>query len=215
MEKWICEVCGYTHQGDEAPEMCPKCGAPKSKFYAEKKGRGCGFGILFIVVMLLLICLSFFSCSSSLTVDNSTVSTVDVNQYLGYWYEIARFDHKFERGLEECTATYTLQSNGTIKVTNKGKKNGEWKTSVGKAKITDTTGLLRVSFFGPFYSDYRIMMLAPDYSFALVGGSSDDYLWILSRTPQLKESVCEEIIREARRRGYKTDNLIWVKHTDV
>lgn len=215
MEKWICEVCGYTHQGDEAPEMCPKCGAPKSKFYTEKKGRGCALGILFIVVMLLLICFSFLSCSSSLTVDNSPVSTVDVNQYLGYWYEIARFDHKFERGLEECTATYTMQSNGTIKVTNKGEKNGEWKTSVGKAKTTDTVGVLRVSFFGPFYSDYRIMMLAPDYSYALVGGSSDDYLWILSRTPQLKKSVCDEIIREARRRGYKTDNLIWVKHSDV
>ena len=95
-------------------------------------------------------------------------------------------------------------------VVNRGWKDGEWNTSEGKAKLTEKPGLLRVSFFGPFYSDYRIMMLAPDYSYSLVGGNGDNYLWILSRTPQLNPETRSDILREAQRRGYKTENLIWV-----
>lgn len=213
MGKWICRVCGYAHNGDEAPEKCPQCGASKSEFYQEAKRSGCSFRVLAIVLMLIAIVVSFFGCSSKLTVDNTTVQTVDLDRYLGKWYEVARFDHRFERDLEQCTATYTLQENGTIKVTNQGVKHGKWKTSEGKAKLTDHPGILRVSFFGPFYSDYRILMLAPDYTYALIGGSSDDYLWILSRTPQLNEIMRNRIVLEAQRRGYHTDKLIWVKQT--
>lgn len=136
---------------------------------------------------------------------------MDISKFLGKWYEIARFDHKFERKLEHCIATYTMQDDGTIKVTNQGIKDGKWKTTTGKAKITDEPGVLRVSFFWPIYSDYRIMMLAPDYSYALVGGNNDEYLWILSRTPRLAKETCDKIVRNAQSRGYNTNNLIWVK----
>lgn len=210
MKKWICKSCGYTHQGDEPPERCPKCGSPASGFYQDGKNKGCAFSVLFLISLLTAFCFNFLSCSREVTVDNSVVSNVNLNKYLGKWYEVARFDHKFERDMSLCTALYTLQENGIIKVTNQGVKDGRWRVSVGKAKPTNIPGLLRVSFFGPFYSDYRIMMLAPDYSYALVGGSSDKYLWILSRSPVLEKNIRDKIINEASRRGYKTDKFIWV-----
>lgn len=212
MKKWICEVCGYVHNGEEAPDRCPQCGAPKHRFHLEgkKKSMWNMLSILSIIVLLAALCYVLFSCNSSVTVDNSTVSQVDLKRYLGKWYEVARFDHSFERDQTRCTATYTLEDDGKIMVVNRGWKDGEWNTSEGKAKLTENPGLLRVSFFGPFYSDYRIMMLAPDYSYSLVGGNGDNYLWILSRTPQLNPETRSDILREAQRRGYKTENLIWV-----
>lgn len=215
MEQWICKVCGYTHEGKVPPERCPQCNAPKSKFYKKGSNKGCAMLLLFLSLIPASLILAILSCGSSTTVDNSVVSSVDLNKYLGKWYEIARFDHRFERNMMHCSATYTMQDNGMIKVTNRGIKEGKWKTSIGKAKLTDKPGVLRVSFFGPFYSDYRIMMLAPDYSYALVGGDNDSYLWILSRTPQLKQSTLNIILSEARRRGYDTNNLIWVQQKDT
>lgn len=143
--------------------------------------------------------------------DNTTVRSVDLEKYLGTWFEIARFDHSFERGLEYATARYTLMDNGKVKVVNSGIKDGQVKTSEGKAKTTDNPGLLRVSFFGPFYSDYRIMMLDDDYKYALIGSGSQKYLWILSRTPQIPEDVKASMLLEARLRGYDVSKLIWVK----
>lgn len=211
MKKWICRQCGYTHYGDEAPERCSQCGAEKSQFYCENKTqwRTCGIALI-IVAILIALCFAFCSCGASTKVDNTAITTMDMNRYLGQWYELARFDHGFERNLNYCTATYLLQDDGTVKVINQGKKNGEWKVSEGKAKLTDNPGILRVSFFGPFYSDYRVLMLDPDYSYALIGGSSDEYLWILSRTPQLSSAIRDKILSEARQRGYNTENLIWV-----
>lgn len=214
MEQWICKVCGYTHEGKEPPERCPQCNAPKSQFYKKGSNKGCAMLLLFMTLIPASLILAILSCGSSTTVDNSVVSSVDLNKYLGKWYEIARFDHRFEHNMMQCSATYTMQDNGMIKVTNRGIKEGKWKTSIGKAKLTDKPGVLRVSFFGPFYSDYRIMMLAPDYSYALVGGDNDSYLWILSRTPQLNQSTLNIILSEARRRGYNTNNLIWVQQKD-
>lgn len=143
-------------------------------------------------------------------IDNSTVAIKQFERFLGKWYEIARFDHKFERGQESTTAYYTKNDDGTLVVENSGWKNGKRKYAIGKAKTTNTAGLLRVSFFGPFYSDYRVMMLAPDYSYALIGSSSDKYLWILSRTPTITNAVKEKILKEAEERGYNTERLIWV-----
>lgn len=213
MKKWKCKVCGYIHQGDEPPEFCPKCGAARSQFKEEKeKGEGCAFGVLLVIALIAAFCLNFASCSSELTVNNAVMQQpLDLNRYLGKWYEVARFDHKFERGLTHCTAEYSLKKGGQIKVLNRGKKNGKWNTAEGKARTTDTPGLLRVSFFGPFYSDYRILMLSPDYSYALVGSGSDDYLWILSRTPELTPADRGEILMEAQTRGYDTSRLIWVE----
>lgn len=149
------------------------------------------------------------ACSGQ-KVDNSPVSSFIPDNYLGNWFEIARFDHSFERDVQFATARYTMTDKGTIKVINSGIRNGRTKTSVGKAKFTDTPGMLRVSFFGPFYSDYIVMMLADDYSYALVGSKSQNYLWILSRTPQLPERTMNAILTEARSRGYDTEKLIMV-----
>lgn len=149
------------------------------------------------------------ACSGQ-KVDNTPVSSFIPDNYLGNWFEIARFDHGFERDVQFATARYTMTDKGTIKVINSGIRKGKTKTSVGKAKFTDTPGMLRVSFFGPFYSDYIVMMLADDYSYALVGSKSPDYLWILSRTPQLPERTMNAILTEARSRGYDTGKLIMV-----
>ena len=108
-------------------------------------------------------------------------------------------------------ATYTMREDGAIRVVNAGLKNGKEKTSVGKAKLTDRQGLLRVSFFWPFYGDYRILWLDDDYQYALVGGSDSDYLWILSRTSVINPTMKNLILTDAKRRGYDTNKLIWVE----
>lgn len=148
---------------------------------------------------------------SKLTVDNSVVTYFDLNRFLGSWYEIARFDHRFERGMEQTKATYTLREDGKVDVLNTGLKGGKHSEAKGVAKLTDTPSLLRVSFWGPFYSDYRIMLLDNDYQYALIGSGSDDSLWILSRTPQISDKTKSQILAEAQKRGYDTDKLIWVK----
>ena len=153
----------------------------------------------------------FLSACDATEIDNSTVKAVDLNRYLGSWYEIAKYDHVFERGLDYAMANYTLREDGKIDVLNTGIKDGRAKDAKGIAKTTNIPGLLKVSFFGPFYSDYRIMMLDTNYQYVLVGGSNDKYLWILSRTPQLDEATKALILAEADKRGYDTSKLIWVK----
>ena len=161
-------------------------------------------------ILMALVVGVFVACNAS-GVDNSTVSSVDLNRYLGSWYEVAKYDHYFERGLEYAKANYSLRDDGKIDVLNTGIKDGEPKEAKGIAKTTNTPGLLRVSFFGPFFGDYRIMMVDENYQYALVGGSTDKYLWILSRTPQLDEATKSLILAEADLRGYDTSKLIWVK----
>ncbi|MCQ2156012.1 MAG: lipocalin family protein [Bacteroidales bacterium] len=165
-----------------------------------------------IMSLLIASILGLASCScSGQKVDNSTVGSLDLYKYLGTWYEIARFDHSFERGLTYAKATYSVNTDGTINVRNSGMKNGKYKVSKGKAKLTDTVGLLRVSFFGPFYSDYRVMMLSDDYNYALVGSGNAKYLWILSRTPKVADDILTQILSTATSRGYDTSKLIWVE----
>lgn len=218
MGKWTCKMCGYTHYGEEAPESCPQCGATKSEFYCERKRnwRKCCIPICIVVILLLMIsvfCLC--SCSTSAKVNNTAVSSLNIDRYMGQWYELARFDHFFERDMTHCTATYLPQDNGIVKVINQGKEDGKWKISEGKVKLTQQPGVMRVSFWGPFYSDYRVLMIAPDYSYALIGGSSDDYLWILSRTRKLSNDTLNSILHEAQRRGYNTEELIWVEQSKM
>lgn len=211
MKKWICNVCGYTHTGNECPESCPRCNAPQSAFYEKGRMDWRALAIIVLISTMVVLMVSIVSCTSETVVNNSAVKTVDVNRYLGKWYEIARFDHRFERGLSHCMTLYSMEKDGKIRVVNQGMKDGIWKTSKGNAKMTDVPGVLRVSFFGPFYSDYRIMMLAPDYSYALVGGSSEKYLWILARSSTLPPNTQEAILREAQKRGYDTSRLLWVE----
>lgn len=144
------------------------------------------------------------------TVDNSVVTNFNVNRYLGEWYEMARFDHRFERGLHQTKAQYTLRKDGKIDVLNSGTRKGKLSRAKGVAKQTDTPALLRVSFWGPFYSDYRVMLIDDDYQYALVGSGSDRYLWMLSRTPHITDATKALILAEAHRRGYDTSKLIWV-----
>ena len=164
-----------------------------------------------ILIALYVVAVCLAGCMSGPAVDNTPVSTLDLDRYLGSWYEIARLDHSFERGVEECKAVYTLNRDGTIKVVNSGIKAGKPKTAVGKGKRTDQPGLLRVSFFGPFYADYRVMMIDEDYGYALVGSGGAGYLWILSRTKNLPAGIKSAILAEATRRGYDTSKFIWVK----
>ena len=150
--------------------------------------------------------------------DHSTVDRLDLKRYMGLWYEIARYDHRFERGLMEVTATYTLRSDGTIRVENRGyKRNSPYdicRTATGHAKIPDPAqpGKLKVSFFLNFYSDYYVMELDQEnYNYALIGRSTDKYLWILSRTPQLPEDIKKKLVTAAERRGYDTNRLQWIE----
>ena len=146
--------------------------------------------------------------------DNTVIPHFELEKFLGKWYEIARFDHKFERDLHYVTAEYSLREDGKVKVLNTGYKNGEKKQAEGKAKIVEPelqNGYLKVAFFLFFYADYRILLLDDDYQYALIGSKKDNYLWIMSRTPELDEDIKYRILREARRRGYDTHSLIWVR----
>lgn len=151
------------------------------------------------------------------------VESVDASQYLGTWYEIARLDHSFERDLEKVTATYSLREDGGIKVINRGfnAKTSEWKEAEGKAYFVDppnpdktNTGKLKVSFFGPFYGAYNIMVLDKSYyNYVMICGPDTSYLWILSRTPQLTYPIKQHLIAQAKELGFDTDKLIHVKQT--
>lgn len=148
------------------------------------------------------------------TIDNSTIDTLDIERYMGTWYELARFDHPFERNMELVTAGYKLLPDGTVEVLNSGynTRRGKYRQSRGRARtIAGRPGELEVTFFLNFWSPYKVLELAPDYSYALVGSDSDKYLWILSRTPQLPSEILNGLVEKAELRGYNTDLLIWVE----
>jgi apolipoprotein D and lipocalin family protein len=138
------------------------------------------------------------------------VTNFDVNKYMGIWYEIARLPFKFEKDLVRVTATYSLKKNGMVKVENRGinSKTSRQQTAIGKAKFAGKSdvGYLKVSFFGPFYGDYKIIELNSDYRYVLVG-SSMKYLWILSRTPELDKCIVEGLVAKAQSLGFATENL--------
>ncbi len=173
---------------------------------------------------MILSAIFLASCMTEMpqAAKESVVQSVNAKQYLGTWYEIARLDHSFERGLEQVTANYSLKKDSSIKVVNRGYKieTKQWKEAIGKAMFVDAansngtrTGRLKVSFFGPFYGDYNIIALdKPDYNYALVSGGQD-YLWILSRTPQLSQPIKQELIARAKLLGFATDKLIFVNQT--
>ncbi len=173
-----------------------------------------------IPIALAAFMLPGLSSAQTRAFDNSPIPDLDLSRYLGVWYEVARFDHSFERGLDNVTAEYRLRDDGKIDVINSGWKDGKLKVAEGKAKQPDPKtdpAHLEVSFFLFFYSDYNIMMLDDNYQVALVGSGSPKYLWILSRTPVLEEEVIEKVTTEAERRGYDVSRLIWVDQdrTDV
>jgi len=143
------------------------------------------------------------------------VQDFEMDRYLGTWYEIARLDHSFERGLSNVTAQYSLRDDGGVRVINRGFKatDGEWDEAEGKAYFVDdkTTGKLKVSFFGPFYGAYNVIALdQQDYQWSMVAGPDTSYLWILSRTPALEQTIVNELLTQAKSYGFETDQLIFV-----
>lgn len=164
----------------------------------------------------LLITLSLLLAACTYTPkDIKPVEGFQVDQYLGTWYEIARLDHSFERGLEKVTATYGMREDGGLKVINRGfdPVKQEWKEAVGKAYFIDTPdiGKLKVSFFGPFYGGYNIIELdKPYYNYVMICGPDKSYFWILSRTPQLPYPIKAQLISKAKELGFATDELIYV-----
>ena len=156
-----------------------------------------------------------FSCSS-IPKGAVAVKQFDKEMYLGKWYEIARLDFKFEKDLSNTTANYSVNDDGSIKVDNQGYNTvtNEWKQAIGKAKFVseETTAMLKVSFFGPFYSGYNVIALDADYKYALVVGEKLKYLWILSRATTIPEDIKNQYLEIAQKIGYNTSNLVWVKH---
>lgn len=145
------------------------------------------------------------------------VTDFDVSRYLGTWYEIARLDHSFERGLENITAEYSLREDGGVSVLNRGYSvaDGDWKSAEGKAYFVGPSdeGHLKVSFFGPFYGSYIVFHLdQADYRYAFISGPDTSYLWLLSRTPTVAPEVLQKFTRMAAARGFDSDQLIYVKH---
>ena len=145
------------------------------------------------------------------------VEPFDLDRYLGRWYEIARLDHSFERGLSQVTADYSLRDDGLVRVINRGydMRNDRWKEAEGKARFVrePSKGFLKVSFFGPFYGSYIIFELdQDDYNYALISGPDTSYLWILARQPHLADDIKQRLIATARKKGFETGELIFVEH---
>ena len=142
------------------------------------------------------------------------VKDFELKRYLGKWYEIARLDHSFERGLGKVTAEYSMRDDSGVKVLNRGfsKEKNEWSEAEGKAYFVNEPdeGYLKVSFFGPFYGAYVIYELDTDYQYAFVTSSKKSYLWFLSRTPAVSDELKAQFTKKAKELGFYTDALIWV-----
>ena len=162
--------------------------------------------IVYAVSSMLLCSFFLFSCDSE-NINTSTVEELDLNRYAG------------ERNLTGCTAMYTLNGDGTIKVINAGYKNsldGKYQETEGKARRPNDAepGKLEVAFFLNFYADYYVLELADDYRYSLVGSKKSKYLWILSRTPQMDAKDLDFVLKSAENRGYDTNKLIWVEQKE-
>ncbi|MBF7055054.1 lipocalin family protein [Halomonas sp. KAO] len=147
------------------------------------------------------------------------VTDFELDRYLGQWYEIARLDHSFERGMECVTADYSLRDDGGVRVLNRGVRldDGEIELAEGRAYFIgdEDVGRLKVSFFGPFYGGYNVLALDDDYRWSLVAGPDRDYLWILARTPSLDEATRQALVAEARGLDFPVEELIWVEQGQV
>ncbi|MEX0740749.1 MAG: lipocalin family protein [Pseudohongiella sp.] len=175
------------------------------------------------LLAVLLFTLTLAACSSAPPDGLSVVDNFDINRYTGRWYEIARLDHRFERGLSNVTAEYELQEDNSVSVLNRGYNNDEqqWDEADGRAKFVGdpSQGSLKVSFFGPFYGGYHIIALDQDdgrnheqdsYQWAMISGPSRDYLWILAREPVLDSTVYDALIKQAGDSGFAIEDLIEV-----
>lgn len=168
---------------------------------------GIGLGI---TALLLLN-----SCSVGIPKGAEPVTNFNTDRYLGKWYEIARFDFRFEKNLNQVTANYSKKDNGTIKVDNRGfdYKKGEWKESIGEAKFVGdpSVAALKVSFFKPIWASYNVIDIDEDYKYALVVGNNKDYMWILSREKSIPEVYKQRFLAKAKSLGFDLERLVWVE----
>ncbi len=170
--------------------------------------------IIACIALILLPACARPPVNNELSAPLKTVDTVDLDRYLGVWYEIARLPNRFERDCEGVTAEYSRRADSLISVVNscrKGAPNGKLAVAKGRARIIDqsTNAKLEVSFFGPFWGDYWIIDLAEDYSLAVVGEPSGRYLWVLSRTPSLDQVRLNAVLARLRALGYDTSKLYY------
>ena len=167
---------------------------------------------------LMLISAIMIALTSTASAETriTPVSPFNLDQYLGKWYEIARIDFFFERGLDNTTAEYSLNDNGSVRVVNRGynKDKKKWKDAKGKAKFVGDTnvGALKVSFFGPFYGGYNVIALEENYQYALVAGDDESNLWILSREKTIPDEIKEKYLKIAEQAGYDVSDLLWIAH---
>lgn len=170
-------------------------------------------------ILSLFFALTLAACTTAPPDGLLPVTSFEINRYLGQWYEIARLDHSFERGMSDVNATYQLQDDGSVKVINRGydTQRQAWKEAVGRALFVGdrNTASLKVSFFGPFYGGYHVIALDQNYRWSLVAGPDHDYLWILARDRTLSAEVREQLLSQAKALGFATDKLIWVEHKRV
>jgi len=167
-------------------------------------------------LVLLLALLGLSACSTAPPEGAAPVTPFDINRYQGKWFEIARLDHSFERGLSDVSANYRLLADGGVEVINRGfdTTRNEWREAKGRALFTGDANRasLKVSFFGPFYGGYHVVALDQQrYRWAMVIGPSRDYLWILARDKQLPDDVREQLMDRARALGIDTQKLMWVE----
>ncbi|WP_428819611.1 lipocalin family protein [Microbulbifer sp. MCCC 1A16149] len=168
-----------------------------------------------ILKPLLILCIGALSACTGLPQGVEPVDDFELQRYLGKWYEIARLDHSFERGLSRVTAEYSLREDGGVRVINRGYSaaKGEWEQAEGKAYFVGEPdiGHLKVSFFGPFYGSYIVFELGADYRYSMISGPDRSYLWLLSRTPTVDDTLKQRFIDKARALGFDTNALIFVE----
>lgn len=173
------------------------------------------------ILGLLAIAGTFFYANRNPRIPSGIhpVKDFNIDRYLGKWYEVARIDHSFEKGLQRTQAEYSRLSSGNILVTNRGynPQRNEWRIAYGKAQPTISADIaaLKVSFFGPFYSGYNVVALDDEYRWAMVVGSTLDYFWILSRTPSLPQGVQERLMHQAQQLGVDIHKVLWVHQDGV
>ncbi|MGB2106196.1 MAG: lipocalin family protein [Porticoccaceae bacterium] len=166
--------------------------------------------------LLVVSCLAISSCLS-VPDGIEPIQNFELDRYLGRWYEVARLDHSFERGLDAVTADYSLRDDGGIRVINSGRDitSGEMQQAEGRAYFVEKSniGYLKVSFFGPFFGSYVIFELDHEgYQYAFVAGNTTDYLWLLARDPVVSEEVLRNFKDKASTFGFNTEDLIFVQH---
>jgi apolipoprotein D and lipocalin family protein len=175
---------------------------------------------VYSITFFMLLAAAILSSCVTAPQGVTPVTGFDAKRYEGTWYEIARLDHPFERGLTRVTAQYSESPGGGVLVLNRGydPKSGKWKTADGMAKpLGDpATGSLKVKIGTPFYAGYHVIALdQKSYSYAMVSGPSRDYLWILSRTPKMKPATLDALKAKAAALGFPTEKLIMVSHDVV